>query len=82
MYLLSLIFKELITILQNKLGQWDYHIFLAREPFCFTQEKERCKLHISLISSILVTTKQTTMESVTLKETLKGLPICRLTWKI
>lgn len=80
MYLLSLIFKEFITILQNKLGQWDYHIFLAREPFCFTQETELYIVYFT--SSILVTTKQTRMESVTLKETLKALPICRLTWEI
>lgn len=35
MCLPSLISKVFITILQNKLGQWDYHIFLVREPFLF-----------------------------------------------
>lgn len=69
MCLPSLIFKVFITILQNKLGQWDYHIFLARDPFCFIQETVQSKVHISLISSILVSPKQKTMESVTLKET-------------
>lgn len=82
MCLLSLIFKVFITTIQNKRGQWDYHIFLARDPFCFIQETVQSKVHISLISSALVTPKQKTIYSVTLKETLKGCLICRLTWEI
>lgn len=54
-FLPHLIFKAFITILQNKLkGQWDYCIFLARDLFCFMQETEQSKAHISLIASILV----------------------------
>lgn len=78
----SLIFKVFITILQNKLGQWDYHISLARDPFCFIQEAEQSEDHISPISSVLVSPKEKPMESVTLKETLEGCPICRSTWEI
>lgn len=81
MCLPCLIFKAFITILQNKLDQWDYHTFLARDPFCFIQETEQSKVHISLISSILVSPKQKPMESVTLKGTLKGCPISRSTWE-